>query len=134
MRALLLSADLGGNVPPTLAVADALARLGHEVEVAGLAPARTGGRSIPFPPAEAATGPGRESGFRGMRALARLMTGAATSEQARQLVADRRPDVVVAALLDDDALRARADATGRRLRSLRPGAEVAAERIVAAAG
>ncbi len=48
-----------------------------------------------------------------------------------------RPTAVrdaVAALLDDTALRARAGATGRRLRGLPSGAEVAAERILAAVG
>lgn len=55
----------------------------------------------------------------------------------RWLPKNARPAVIrdtVSALLDDAALRARADATGRRLRSLPPGAEVAAERIVSAAG
>lgn len=36
MRVLFISGDIGGNVPPTLAIASELARRGHEVTIAGL--------------------------------------------------------------------------------------------------
>lgn len=95
MRVLVLTADLGGNVPPTLAVAEALARREAEVEVAGLATGRTVLPQVPFAPA---TSVGAKHGRRGLRkasALLRLMVGRSTARAAATLVAERRPDVVV---------------------------------------
>ncbi|WP_345752080.1 glycosyltransferase [Microbacterium rhizophilus] len=95
MKTLFLTADLGGNVPPALAVAEELARRGMDVEVAGLSGART---TLPQPPFPAATGikpEGREQGPRELRAALRLMTSRATSAATSALVAERRADAVV---------------------------------------
>lgn len=94
MKVLLLTADFGGNVPPTIAVADALARRGAQVEVAGLAPGRTALTQVPFPPATAIDAREAGRGLRRARPMARLMLGRSTSEAAVALVAERRPDAV----------------------------------------
>lgn len=95
MRALFLTADLGGNVPPTLAVAEALASRGFEVEIAGLKADRTTLRQIPFAAATAITPDGRKRGPRELGALRRLMIGKPTSAAATAIIAERRADVVV---------------------------------------
>jgi len=53
MRAIILTADLGGNVPPTIAVAEAPARRGMEVEIAGPESGRTTLRHVLFAAATA---------------------------------------------------------------------------------
>lgn len=55
----------------------------------------------------------------------------------RRLPKNARPQTIratVRQILDDDHLRARAAATGRRLRARRPGAEVAADLIIETRG
>lgn len=94
-RVLFLPADLGGNIPPTLAVAEALAHRGADVEIAGLDAERTAFPQPPFGPATAirsqvgGKGPGRAG------SMLRLMAGRRTVQTATALIAERRPDVVV---------------------------------------
>ncbi|MFC0674533.1 glycosyltransferase [Brachybacterium hainanense] len=95
MRALFLTADLGGNVPPTLSVAEELTRRGVDVEVTGLDEGRTALPQTAFEPALAA-GPG--AGGRGLAkagSMLRLMAGRGTRGAAERLVPDRQADVVV---------------------------------------
>lgn len=94
MKALFLTADLGGNVPPTLAVAEELARRGVEVEVAGLQDGRTAFDQPPFPPGSAVRSQG-STGVAKAGAMRRVMLSRKTSAQAATLVAERRADVVV---------------------------------------
>lgn len=95
MKILFLTADLGGNVPPTLAAAEELARRNAVVEIAGLAPGRTTHSQPVFRPALAATaGPGGR-GLGKVWRLLRLMAGRSTSTAAQQLVAEHPADVVV---------------------------------------
>lgn len=94
MKVLFLTADLGGNVPPTLAVAEALARRGIEVEIAGLPAGRTALEQVPFAPATAIRPREGKQGPSQLGALMRLMTSRKTSERVRALIAERRADVV----------------------------------------
>lgn len=95
-KALFLTADLGGNVPPTLAVADALSRRGVEVEIAGLQPGRTVHAQPPLPAATAIRPVGRPQGLREVAPMVRLAMSRATSAEVRALIAARRADVVIA--------------------------------------
>ncbi len=108
----MITADMGGNVPPTLAVADALVARGHGVAVAGLPP---GGTALPRRELAAATavaaavrGEGTASGD--LSALLRLMGGRATTAATRALVESERPDVVVADCMLPAPLRGVLDA------------------------
>lgn len=95
MRILFLTAELGGNVPPTRAVAAAIERRGAVVEIAGLDAGRTALRSLSFPPANA-IGPG--AGGRGLRktgGMLRFIAGRGTARSAAELVRDRAPDAAV---------------------------------------
>jgi UDP:flavonoid glycosyltransferase YjiC (YdhE family) len=94
-RVLFLSADLGGNVPPTIAVAEALARREVDVEIAGLASIRPGLRQVPFAPATAIRPDGRARGPRTAIAVFRLMATRGTTRKTSQLIAEQRPDLVV---------------------------------------
>jgi hypothetical protein len=89
MKVVFLTADLGGNIPPTMAVADALARRGVEVEIAGLKPGRTALPHVPFRAATAIKPDGRPQGLREAGAGARLMMSRATSSEAAALIAGR---------------------------------------------
>jgi UDP:flavonoid glycosyltransferase YjiC (YdhE family) len=95
MKVLFLTADLGGNIPPTLAVAQALARRGISVEIAGLLPDRTALPHIPFPLANAITPDSRPQGPRELLATFRLMASRTSSRDALKIIVERRPDVVV---------------------------------------
>lgn len=96
MKTVILTADLGGNIPPTLAVAAELAHRGATVELAGLGEGRTPLARVPFGPAEAILPTGdRRRGSREFVALMRLMGGRGTSRRTAELIAARRPDVVV---------------------------------------
>jgi len=109
VKALLLTADLGGNVPPTLAVAEALARRGVETEVAGLGAGRTALPQVPFAPATAIKPEGRRRGPGDLGALRRLMTGRGTSATAAALIAERRADIVVVDCMTPAPLRGALD-------------------------
>ena len=95
MKILFLTADLGGNVPPTLAVAQALADRGVEVEIAGLKPGRTTLSHVPFGPATAIKPDGQRSKLRKIGPMMRLMTSRRTSATAAELISARRADLVV---------------------------------------
>jgi UDP:flavonoid glycosyltransferase YjiC (YdhE family) len=95
MRALFLTADLGGNVPPTLSVAEQLALRGVEVEVAGLPTGRTTLAQPPFAPAVAAAPRGTGPDPRTPLAMLRLMAGRSARERAARLARGRRADLVV---------------------------------------
>ncbi|ADD43219.1 glycosyltransferase [Stackebrandtia nassauensis] len=92
MKILFLTADLGGNVPPTLAVAEELTRRGVDVEVAGLKDGHTAFHQPPFRVAVAVgvKGPAKSPG-----AMFRLLASRRTSAEVAELVAERRPDLVV---------------------------------------
>ncbi len=95
MKVLFVTADLGGNIPPTLAVAEAVARRGIDVEIAGLRGGRTSLTHVPFERATAIRPEGHRQGLREFGALRRLMISAETSTAAAALVRERRIDVVV---------------------------------------
>jgi len=123
MRALFVTADLGGNVPPTLAVAEALTRHGTDdgvevsVEVAGLgsgAGADAGAlvHRVAFKPAEAIRPEGRNRGVREFGAFRRLLMSRDVSDATRALIAERRPDVVIVDGMLPAPLRGALDAGG----------------------
>ncbi|MCW3493579.1 glycosyltransferase [Microbacterium sp. SSM24] len=106
MRVLFLSANLGGNVPPTMAIVRELCRRGVEVDVAGiLLPDAAQGSGEPA--SDAAVTPTEvdapwaqqrdESG--GPQplgpTLARIFLSSRLTRDAEALIRERRPDVVV---------------------------------------
>lgn len=106
MKALFLTADLGGNLPPTLAVARALARRGLDIEFAGVdveaagfatefAGATGPFRALPFAPALDASPERGGKGLRKSGALLRLVGSRRAARLAASLVADHRPDVTI---------------------------------------
>lgn len=94
MKVLILTADLGGNVPPALAVADALACRGHDVEIAGLSPRPAVHTIVPFAPGVAA-GPQGAKGLRKTPAMLRLFASRSVAAETHALIVQRRPDVIV---------------------------------------
>lgn len=97
---LFVSGDIGGNVPPTLAIAAELAHRGHRVTIAGLGP-RPGERwpegitSLPLR-SLARLDVTRTSGPAGHApALAHLALGRALAREVRALLPRRSPDVAV---------------------------------------
>lgn len=94
-KMLFITADLGGNVPPTLAVAEALADRGAGVGIAGLQAGRSDLTQIAFPPSNAIKSEGRAQGPREAAAAFRLLAGRGTSGRTADLIAERRPDLVV---------------------------------------
>ncbi|KAM9862549.1 hypothetical protein ACI1US_01544 [Leucobacter sp. BZR 635] len=95
MQALFITADLGGNLPPTLAVARALARRGVAATVAGLAPDSTDFPTLHFDAALAITPERGGKGLRKSFAMARLVAGRAAARSARELIDAAQPDVTV---------------------------------------
>ena len=99
MRVLFLSANLGGNVPPTLAIARRLSGRGVEVEVAGIdvgAPADVDSPALAQVPASWApkhdtAGVPEPLG----PSLARIFLSRRLVDEAESLIRARRPDVVV---------------------------------------
>lgn len=108
MKVLLVTADLGGNVPPALAVGDALARRGVEVEIAGLAAGRTALTQIPFA-SGAAAGPQGERGLRKTPAMMRLFAGRGVVAEVESLISERQPDVVIVDCMTTAPLRGALD-------------------------
>lgn len=109
VKVLVLTADLGGNVPPTIAVAEALARRGAEVEIAGLAAGRTAFPQPPFEPAVAISPQRGGTGLRKAGSMFRLMVGRRTADAAAALVAERRPEVVVVDCMTPAPIRGAVD-------------------------
>jgi UDP:flavonoid glycosyltransferase YjiC (YdhE family) len=97
---LFISGDLGGNVPPTLAIAAELARRGHRVSIAGIRP-RPGERLpdgiVPVPlPTLAHLDVTRNPGRLGHApALRRVAVGKGVARDVRALLTRHRADVVV---------------------------------------
>lgn len=108
MKALFFTADLGGNIPPALAVADALARRGVDVEIAGLAAGRTSLTQVHFA-SGAAAGPQGERGLRKTPAMMRLFAGRGVAAEVGALIAARHPDVVVVDCMTTAPLRGALD-------------------------
>ena len=107
MRVLFLSANLGGNVPPTMEIALELCRRGVHVDVAGILvgippAAASGADSIDYAAApteiEASWGQRRDAKGApqplGPRLL-RIFLSRHLAREAELLIRDRRPDVVV---------------------------------------
>ncbi|MFC0681752.1 glycosyltransferase [Lysobacter korlensis] len=97
---LFISGDLGGNVPPTVAIAEELARRGHRVAVAGILIRRgdripSGLMELPLP-ALADIDVTRKPGWVGLpRAAGRITVGGAVARDVGALLAGRPVDVVV---------------------------------------
>lgn len=99
MRVLFLSADLGGNVPPTRAIARELCDRGAAVEVAGIpvdAPAAPGTAAptsvdASWAPKRDANGNPEPLG----PTLGRIFLSRRLVEEAEAMIRNRRPDVVV---------------------------------------
>ncbi|QEO09926.1 glycosyltransferase [Protaetiibacter larvae] len=105
---LMIGGDVGGNVPPALAIADELARRGHRVTLAGVRarpgdPQPTGVVEVPLQSFDDVDIT-RATGTVGqLRALSRLGMSAAVTREVRALIAEGRPDAVI---LDGIMLRA----------------------------
>ena len=107
MRVLFLSADLGGNVPPTMAIALELCRRGVHVDVAGIlvgtGPAAAAGEDTiddAATPTEIDASWGQQRDAAGAPqppgpALLRIFFSRSLAAEAETLIRDRRPDVVV---------------------------------------
>lgn len=98
MRVIFVTADTGGNVPPTVAIAEELVRRGHEVAIAGLRPRADAPDHLTRLdlPALAGMDVRRRAGVLGHApALARMAVGRAVARQVREFLAGRRPDAVV---------------------------------------
>ncbi len=95
MKVLVLTADLGGNIPPTLAVAEALHRRGADVQVAGVENVQTPLPQIPLRATRALGDPRAKRGARQGAAFMALMVGNRTSREVAALIEQSRPDVVV---------------------------------------
>lgn len=101
MRVLVLSANLGGNVPPTLAIAPELAGRGVTVEVAGIlvddhdrvadASTRIVELDASWAPRRDASGAQKPPG----PTLGRIFFSLRLAAEAEALIRDRKPDVVV---------------------------------------
>lgn len=106
MRVLFLSANLGGNVPPTMAIVRELCRRGVEVEVAGIlvadaaqdpgAPASgdvtiPAEVDVPWAPKRDDAGTPQPLG----PTLARIFLSSRLTHHAEALIRERQPDVVV---------------------------------------
>lgn len=107
MRVLFLSANLGGNVPPTMAIALELCRRGVQVDVAGILvgagrTAALGDDTIgdAATPTEVDASWGQQRDATGAPqplgpTLVRIFLGRSLAREAETLIRDRRPDVVV---------------------------------------
>jgi UDP:flavonoid glycosyltransferase YjiC (YdhE family) len=97
---LFLSADIGGNLPPTFAIAGELARRGHHVTIAGVrarpqhsAPADVTMVELPALAQMDVTLPTGKLGHG--PALMRMALGRRTTREARFLLTSQRADVIV---------------------------------------
>jgi UDP:flavonoid glycosyltransferase YjiC (YdhE family) len=107
MKVLFLSANLGGNVPPTMAIALELCRRGAEVDVAGIlvgaGPVEDLGEDLPDDAAtlteiDASWGQKRDAAGSPEPvgpALLRIFFSRGLAAEAERLIRDHRPDVVV---------------------------------------
>lgn len=95
MKALFLTADLGGNIPPTVAVATALSRRDCDVAIAGLPPRANHASANTVRPATAVNPQDHARGIHKLSSLLRLMAGRPTSRTVGSLITRQKPDVVV---------------------------------------
>jgi UDP:flavonoid glycosyltransferase YjiC (YdhE family) len=107
MKVLFLSANLGGNVPPTMAIALELRRRGVQVDVAGIVvgegPGVAEGQNAvddAAAPAEIYASWGQKRTASGAPqplgpSLLRIFASRRLAREAESLIRDRRPDVVV---------------------------------------
>lgn len=106
MKVLFLSANLGGNVPPTMAIAVALCRRGVDVEIAGVlvdaasAGGTDSGSAGPLAPTEVAASWTQRRDATGAPqplgpTLGRIFLSRGLVRETEALIRDRRPDVVV---------------------------------------
>jgi UDP:flavonoid glycosyltransferase YjiC (YdhE family) len=105
MKVLFLSANLGGNVPPTIAIALELCRRGVQVDVAGIlvgkgAAADEGTVDDAATPTEIDASWGRQRDATGAPqplgpSLLRIFASRSLDTEAETLIRHRRPDVVV---------------------------------------
>lgn len=97
---MFLSGDIGGNLPPTFAIAGELARRGHHVTIAGVRPraqgsAPAGVTMVPLP-SLAQMDVTRPTGrFGHLPALMRMALGRGTARDVRSLLTSQRADVIV---------------------------------------
>jgi UDP:flavonoid glycosyltransferase YjiC (YdhE family) len=100
LNVIFLSGDIGGNLPPTFAIAGELARRGHHVTIAGVrmrvhGAAPTGVTMVPLP-ALARMDVTRPTGtFGHWPALMRMALGRGTARDVRSLLARQRADAIV---------------------------------------
>lgn len=113
MKALFITADLGGNLPPTLTVADALARRGLDVEIAGLEPGRTPHRGIDYPAALSVSPEQGGKGLRKSRAMLSLVAGRGAESTAAAIVSERAPSITIVDCMLVAPLRGALTAGGR---------------------
>lgn len=105
MKALFFTADLGGNVPPILSVAEELAARGWDVEVAGLAAGETEFVQPHFP-AGVAAGPVSGMGIARIASIVRITASRYAREDATAIIAASQPDVIAVDCLLLTPLRA----------------------------
>lgn len=97
MRVLFLSADLGGNVPPTMAIAHELCGRGVDVEIAGLDITGTDDGSGPVA-VEVSWAPrsGRDGEPQPLAPkVARIFLSRRLAAETEALIRDRQPEIVV---------------------------------------
>ncbi|MCT1921054.1 hypothetical protein M3C63_04155 [Brevibacterium luteolum] len=105
MKALFFTADLGGNVPPILAVAEELAARGWDIEVAGLAAGESGFPQPHFA-AGIAAGPVSGMGIARIASIVRITASPYAREDAAAIIAANQPDVIAVDCLLLTPLRA----------------------------
>ncbi|MGJ7541003.1 glycosyltransferase [Brevibacterium luteolum] len=105
MKALFFTADLGGNVPPVLAVAQELAGRGWDIEVAGLAAGESAFAQPRFP-AGIAAGPVSGMGITRIASIAGITASRNARNDAAVIIASSQPDVVAVDCLLLTPLRA----------------------------
>lgn len=105
MKALFFTADLGGNVPPILAVAQELADRGWDIEVAGLASGQSAYVQPHFP-AGIAAGPISGMGITRIASIAKITASPNARNDAAAIIASSQPDVIAVDCLLLTPLRA----------------------------
>lgn len=105
MKALFFTADLGGNVPPILAVAEELAGRSWDIDVAGLAAGESAFVQPHFP-AGIAAGPISGMGITRIASIARVTASRNARNDAAAIIASSRPDVIAVDCLLLTPLRA----------------------------
>lgn len=97
---LFISGDIGGNVPPTLAIAGELARRGHRVTIAGMRPRPGDGlpdgvSALPLPALDDLDVTRNPGALGHLPSLRRMGMSAAVTRDVAALVTRQHPDVLV---------------------------------------